>query len=141
MAEEKAPVENKVYAASDGAGAGGVLVTLILWVVGVVFYRVAPTAEAAPLATAAVAGPVALALSFFLPKGLAMLMGYLAPHTHRPDLKTLDTKPAEVEEFPTFTANNPSIPPSNPDDLDGDGRDDKTQRFVKRSSALEEPTE
>jgi len=90
----KAPVEAKVYAALAGGGIGGALGGFLLWLLGVTVWHVPPSAAASAAASSAVPPPVADLLLILLPGGLAWLGSYAAPHTHRPDLPPLTSKPA-----------------------------------------------
>lgn len=173
LTKAKPPTESKVYAASDAAGAGGVLVVLITWAIGAFLYKVGAGAEDATKAIAAVAAPLSLALAYFVPKGLSYWAGYRTPHTPRPDLERVDDLAAELAETgltteqvgsalpgtvalaSTAAETPPRVAVSIRDlpagesgtpagshvrqamaDADGDGHDDATGRFVKKT----EPT-
>ena len=143
MTSEKPVIEAKVYAASDAAGAGGVLVILITWAIGAFLYGVGASAANAPVAIAAVAAPLSLALAYFVPRGLSFLAGYRTPHTPRPDLDRPEVAvrarvdPKEplpdvphAEHLQSPAARALTTPAPNPRDLDGDGHDDTTGRFA-----------
>lgn len=76
----KAPTEQKVTAASRGAGAGGVLAGLIIWALG----RWAFPGDDVP-------GEVSTAVLAAVPMLLAQIEGWRAPHTPRPDLQPEET--------------------------------------------------
>jgi hypothetical protein len=87
-------LETKVAAATIAGGAGGALATFILWALGVLVWHAPSVAGSADLATAAVPAPVTGVILTLLPAGLALLAGWLAPHTTRPDLTPVVTAPA-----------------------------------------------
>ena len=81
-----ANVETKVWAALAGGAGGGVLVSFLLWLLGITIWHVSSTAGSASVAMAAVPTPVADLLLIGVPALSAALAGYVAPHTSRPDL-------------------------------------------------------
>lgn len=72
------PMSPKVIAASVGAGTGTVVSTLLLWVIGVMFYDVPASAERVSEAVAAVPSPIAGALALALTVAGAGGAGYRA---------------------------------------------------------------
>ncbi len=95
-------LETKVAASAAAGGVGGALASFLLWVLGVTVWGAPSAAGSADVATAAVPAPVAGLLLTLLPAGLALLGGYLAPHTHRPDLVV--TPPVDQVPVTTFAA-------------------------------------
>lgn len=81
-----AKVETKVIAATAGGGAGAVVGTFLLWIMGAGLWHAGWSAEQAVAATSAVPGPVAALVPLLVTVAGAFLGGYLAPHTPRPDL-------------------------------------------------------
>jgi hypothetical protein len=79
-------LETKVLAGAVGAAGGGALGNFLLWVLGVTVWHTSAAASASNLAVSAVPAPVAGILLFVVPGVTAFVGGYLAPHTHRPDL-------------------------------------------------------
>ena len=77
-------VETKVVAATAGSGAGAVLASFGLWMLGVTVWHVDSGADHAGEAVAAVPSPVA-GLILLVVSGLgAAVAGWLAPHTPQP---------------------------------------------------------
>lgn len=70
------PISPKVIAASVGAGTGSVVATLVLWIIGVVFYGVPATAERVSDAMAVVPSPIAGFLALLLTAAGAGGAGY-----------------------------------------------------------------
>lgn len=60
------PISPKVIAASVGAGTGSVIATLVLWIIGVVFYDVPATAERVSDAMSVVPSPIAGIIALLL---------------------------------------------------------------------------
>lgn len=79
-------IETKVIAAAAGAGLGAAVAQFLLWVLGVTFWTVVPTAEHAKDAISAVPEPVSTLLVLVVSILGAAIGGYQAPHTQRPDL-------------------------------------------------------
>lgn len=81
-------IETKVVVGAAAGGIGGALGSFLLWLLGVTIWHAPAAAGSADAATAAVPAPVAGLLLTVLPAVLALIGGWLAPHTHRPDLET-----------------------------------------------------
>lgn len=79
-----APVEGKVFAGTIGAGVGLAASQLILWLLGVMVWGAASTAEEASNAIAAVPQPVNGAVMALLTLGTAFVSGYFTKHAARP---------------------------------------------------------
>ena len=77
------PVSPKVVAASVGAGTGSVISTLVLWIIGVVFYDVPASAERVSEAMAAVPSPVTGVIALALTIAGAGGAGYRVPDPER----------------------------------------------------------
>lgn len=75
----KAPTEQKVTAASRGAGIGGALAALIVWALGKYAFH------------GDVPGEVSTVVFLAVPMLGAQLEGWRAPHTRRPDLQHEET--------------------------------------------------
>ncbi len=127
----RAPIESKVYAALIGGSVGAVASKFLLWVIGVVFFGVVASAGTATDAIAAVPSPVADVVSGVVTLGAVALGGYMARHTPRPDLPALPPsagtgpEPLAPEEPAQALPEPPLVV-----DVDADGRDDRTGRFV-----------
>ena len=76
-------VETKVIAATAGGGAGGVVGTFVLWVLGAWLWRAGWGADQVDAALAAVPGPVSALVPLILGAAGAFIGGYSAPHTER----------------------------------------------------------
>lgn len=83
-----ANIETKVWAALVGGAGGGVFVTFVLWLLGILFWHVPAAAASASASVAAVPEPIANVLLLAVPAISAAIAGYVAPHTSRPDLAT-----------------------------------------------------
>jgi len=113
-----APTESKVFGGTIGSGAGTVVTTFVLWVLGVLVWGAPSASDASVQAVAAVPGPVSAFIGLILIVGGAFVGGWLAKHTPRPldeyvakrALIEEDEKPAEEDHVnPDETVN--------PDDL------------------------
>jgi hypothetical protein len=82
----KAPIESKVLAATGGAGLGGAFGTFVLWLLGVTFWHSSAAADQATTAVASVPEPVGALIVIVVAGVGALISGYVAPHTSRPDL-------------------------------------------------------
>jgi len=105
-----APVEGKVWAATAGTGAGAIVSTLVLWVLGVTCFGVSTAAESAGQAVAAVPSPVVGAIGLGITVGGTFLGGYLAKHTARP-VPTVDPPVAPVAPVVPFVPSTGSSAP------------------------------
>jgi hypothetical protein len=81
-------IETKVIAAAAGSGLGAALSAFLLWVLGITAFGASSAADQVPKALAAVPEPVGALLAILVAIGAAGIGGYVAPHTHRPDLAT-----------------------------------------------------
>ena len=81
-------IETKVIAAAAGSGLGAALSAFLLWVLGVTAFGAPGNADQVAKALAAVPEPVGALLAILVAIGGAFIGGYVAPHTHRPDLTT-----------------------------------------------------
>ncbi len=81
-------IETKVIAAAAGSGLGAALSAFLLWIVGVLAFGASSAADQVPKALAAVPEPVGALLAILVAICAAGIGGYVAPHTHRPDLPT-----------------------------------------------------
>jgi hypothetical protein len=95
---EKPAVEGKVWAATIGAGAGSAISAFLLWLLGVTIWHVQIGSDTAADAVAAVPFPVSGILTALITVGGAFISGYLAKHTHRPDLAPVDVPVLELPE-------------------------------------------
>jgi len=77
-------IESKVIAATGGSGAGAVLASFVLWLLGVTVWHVGFAADKAEQAVAAVPSPVAGLILLIVSALGALGAGYAAPHTHQP---------------------------------------------------------
>lgn len=80
---KKYPIESKVWSQLAGTGTGGVLSTLILWIIGVTAYNVPNTTEDAINAISAVPFPISGSITAVLALGLGLVSGYFAKHNPR----------------------------------------------------------
>ena len=83
LSRNRFPVESKVYAATIGSGAGSIVGTFVLWLLGVSIFGGQATADQAAAAVAAVPAPVSGFVLLVLSAGGSFLAGYLARHTPR----------------------------------------------------------
>lgn len=81
-----ANIEAKVIAAAAGSGLGAALSAFLLWILGVFAFGASGNADQVTKALAAVPEPVGGLLAILVAIGGAFIGGYVAPHTHRPDL-------------------------------------------------------
>lgn len=141
MTDVKPPVEGKVWAQAGGGTAGAATSALILWIVGVSFFRVPWDAESATAAIAAVPWPISTFVGLVITIGGGFIAGYKAKHTPRPQVLTAL---AEVQNFedvkmgldPAFEGESLveyEARHTNAQDKDGDGHDDATGQFLPRS--------
>ncbi len=79
-------IESKVYTATLGGGAGVIVGTFLLWLMGVTFWHASADAMQSAPAVASVPTPVAGVVGLVLTLGGTFLGGYLGAHTERPDL-------------------------------------------------------
>ncbi len=77
------PISPKIVAASAGAGAGAVVSTLILWIIGVVAYHIPADAESVSAAVAAVPSPITAAIGLLLVIAGAAIPGYQTTDPNR----------------------------------------------------------
>jgi len=77
-------IESKVIAATGGSGAGAVLASFVLWLLGVTVWHVGFAADKAEQAVAAVPSPVAGLILLIVSALGALGAGYAAPHTSQP---------------------------------------------------------
>lgn len=159
MDGETAPVESKVYAATIGTGAGAVVAAFVIWLLGVIIWHAPFTSVGATEAAAAVPAPVTGIVALAITVGGTFLGGYRAKHTPRPPEPPApdaavaagwESAHARVgrddladDEYAAFisTARGRDVPEAKvktppKGDANGDGRDDKTGRYVARA---EEP--
>lgn len=80
-----AATESKVYGATIGGGAGAIVTSFVLWLLGVLVWNVSSVAESAGDAIAAVPLPVAGVITGLITLGGVYGGGWLAKHTPRPD--------------------------------------------------------
>lgn len=118
------PIEGKVWAATVGTGAGAVVSGFVVWLLGVLVWQAPFTSEGATQAVASVPGPVVAIVGLVITVGGAFIGGYSAKHTPRPQP---DVQP-EPDPARAFVQ-----PELDPRDLDQDGRDDTTGRFVAQN--------
>jgi hypothetical protein len=77
------PIETKVVAAAGGTTLGVTISGLVIYLLDELVYK-----------TSDVPAPVVTAVVTVIPILLTFLAGYIAPHTHRPDLPEVDATPA-----------------------------------------------
>jgi hypothetical protein len=138
----KFPIENKVWAAIVGSGAGAVLSDVVIWAIGVAISPATIAAADAEAASASVASPLVNVIRFLLIVGPTAYAGYAAKHTSRtppeqpqPGEPTLSHTPELSEADEAVQAGHAGVisnKGTNPDDLDGDGHHDTTGRFVPK---------
>lgn len=100
-------IESKVAFGAAAGGIGGAVASFLLWLLGITLWHAPAAAGSADVATAAVPAPVAGLLLTLLPGVFALIGGYLAPHTRRPDLTTTTapevSAPVVIPTPPTST--------------------------------------
>lgn len=74
-------VESKVVSATGGAGAGAVVSSFIVWLLGVSVWHVSDAASKAGDAIAAVPTPVSGLVFIVISASAAFAAGWLTPHT------------------------------------------------------------
>lgn len=82
MATEN-PVSPKVIAASAGAGAGGVISTFVLWLLGVTYWHEPNGADNVAKALAAVPSPVAAIITLVIGALVAAVAGWTVTDPNR----------------------------------------------------------
>ena len=97
------PVERKVWAASSGAGAGGVVATVLIWLLGATAWGGGTGAGEVEAAYAAVPAPVTALITLAVGYASAWLAGYVAKHTPR-DVVTLANTDVAYEADPGHVA-------------------------------------
>lgn len=146
-----APTESKVYSATIGGGVGATVGSFTVWLLGVTVWGAAATADNATAAIGAVPAPAAGMVFLLITVGGTFAGGWVAKHTPRPQSDDDDMSYAELKQRmkggqrvnsdpgpkPVLLTDADLVPhadhlepPANPRDLNGDGHDDKTGRWV-----------
>ena len=101
----KPPTETKVVSAGAGAGGFALVSQAVIWLLGCWLWGASWDADKATDALAAVPFPLAALITAGAAWLGARVAGYLAPHTHRPDLDPpVDDYLPEHEQHPKVDA-------------------------------------
>lgn len=96
-------IESKVYAATLGSGAGAIVGSFLLWVLGVTLWHASSDAGQSVAAVSSVPAPVSGVVGLVLTVGGAFAAGYRAPHTDRPDVAPIAVPAPAAESAPART--------------------------------------